>query len=372
MVVRVRPINDEEGNKLRRIVRHHQSAIEVKRAQVILASAQGFTPPKIAVIALMSEDYVRTLIKAFNEHGFKMLQPKWGPGRPSRFTEEQRKALVNLALTPPKDLGLPYAQWSLSRLREEAMSRGVVDSISEEWLRVLLLESEVSHQSLRTWKESHDPEREVKQRYIEKLTRMPHNPPVVLSGDEIGPIQMIPQGGAGWFPRERPGRIPAEYHKEFGTTYYFLMLNVYHQQLSGQLGPSKHAVRWLEFLKEERAKYPAGQLVYIIQDGLGSHWTKEVRWWAGQHNVVLVPSATHASWMNPVETHARDIEELALPGTQFTTAAAVGDALDAAVAYRNNERLRRGKRFRDTVRANRRHQPRVPVWRRTTKVVVTS
>jgi hypothetical protein len=37
MVIRVREINDEEGIKLRRIVRHHHGAIEVKRAQVILA-----------------------------------------------------------------------------------------------------------------------------------------------------------------------------------------------------------------------------------------------------------------------------------------------------------------------------------------------
>jgi transposase len=372
MVVRVREINDDEGNRLRRIVRHHQSAIEVKRAQVILASAQGFTPPKIAVIALMSEDHVRELIRAFNLHGFAMLQPKWGPGRPSRFTDEQRQALVDLALTRPKDLGLPYAQWSLARLREEAMKRGVVGSIGPEWLRVILHESDVSHQSLRTWKESPDPEREKKRRYIEKLTRMPHNPPVVLSADEIGPIQLIPQGGSGWFPEQRPGRIPAEYSKEYGTTYYFLALNVYHQQLSGQVYPTKHAVKWLEFLKEERAKYPTDQVVYIIQDGLSSHWTQEIRWWARLNNVVLVPTATHASWQNPVETHARDLEELALPGTHFTSVPEVGEALDAAVAYRNEERIRRGKRFRDTVRADRRHQANVPVWCRATYPEVTS
>jgi transposase len=277
MVVRVREINDEEGNKLRRIVRHHQSAIEVKRAQVILASAQGFTAPKIAVIALMSEDYVRTLIKEFNLHGFKMLEPKWGPGRPTRFTEEHRKGLVSLALTRPKDLGLPYTQWSLSRLREEAMKRGVVETISEEWLRVILQESEVSHQSLRTWKESPDPEREAKKAYIEKLTRMPHNPPVVLSADEIGPIQLIPQGGSGWFEKERPGRIPAEYHKGLGTTYYFLALNVYHQQLSGSVYRTKHSTNWLEFIREERAKYPTDEPVYLIQDGLSTHWTPAVR-----------------------------------------------------------------------------------------------
>ncbi|MGI0130963.1 MAG: IS630 family transposase, partial [Thermoplasmata archaeon] len=260
----------------------------------------------------------------------------------------------------------PYTQWSLSRLREEAIRRGVVPSISEEWLRVILHESEVSHQNLRTWKASPDPEREVKKRYIEKLTRMPHNPPVVLSGDEIGPIQLIPQGGSGWFPQGRPGRIPAEYHKEFGTTYYFLMLNVYHQQLSGQIAPTKHAVRWLEFLKEERAKYPADQVVYLIQDGLASHWTAEIRWWARLNNVVLVPTATHASWQNPVETHAKDIEELALPGTEFTSVAEVGEAFDQAIEYRNTERKVRGKRFRDTVRKDRRHRARVPVWLRGT------
>ena len=194
------------------------------------------------------------------------------------------------------------------------MKRGVVDSISEEWLRVILLESEVSHQSLRTWKESHDPEREVKKAYIEKLTRMPHNPPVVLSGDEIGPIQLIPQGGSGWFPQGTARTDPAEYHKEFGTTYYFLMLNVYHQQLSGQVVPTKHAVRWLEFLKEERAKYPADQAGVHRPGRAQLALDAEIRWWARLNNVVLVPSATHASWMNPVETHARDLEELALPG----------------------------------------------------------
>ncbi|NNN18067.1 MAG: hypothetical protein HKL79_06890, partial [Thermoplasmata archaeon] len=111
-------------------------------------------------------------------------------------------------------------------------------------------------------------------------------------------------------------------------------------------------------------KYPPDQVVYIVQDGLSSHWTQEIRWWARLNNVVLVPTATHASWQNPVETHARDLEELALPGTHFTSVPEVGDALDAAVAYRNAERVRRGKRFRDTVRENRRHQAKTPIWRR--------
>ena len=60
------------------------------------------------------------MIRTFNEHGMAMLQPKWGPGRPPKFPDEQRKALVDLALRRPRDLGLPNVQWSLSCLRVQA------------------------------------------------------------------------------------------------------------------------------------------------------------------------------------------------------------------------------------------------------------
>jgi hypothetical protein len=98
MVLRVRDLTLEEGEKLRHIVRHGQDAIELKRAQIVLAGAQGNTPPRIEIIALKSEDYIRGVVRAFHEHGIAMLRPKWGPGRPPKFTDDQRKALVAFAL----------------------------------------------------------------------------------------------------------------------------------------------------------------------------------------------------------------------------------------------------------------------------------
>ena len=70
-----------------------------------------------------------------------------------------------------------------------------VESISEEWLRGALYEDEVSHQSIRTWKTSPDPLFEAKKRKLDPLTRKRPDSPVVLSADEIGPIQLIPHGG---------------------------------------------------------------------------------------------------------------------------------------------------------------------------------
>ena len=119
-------------------------------------------------------------------------------------------------------------------------------------------------------------------------------------------------------------------------------------------------------------EYPADEPVYLIQDGLSSHRMEGIRWWARPTDVALVPSATHASWMNPVETHARGMVELALPVTHFPTVAEVGETLFSAVAYQDEERIRRGKRYRDTARKNLRHRARIPVWLRTAKAEVTS
>jgi transposase len=188
MVIAVRPLTNEEGNKLRRIVRHGREPVEVRRAQVILASAQGFTAPSISDIVGMSEDYIREIIHRFNDEGFNMLKPSWKPGGNWKFTTKQKEDLVNLATSRPKDFGLPFTQWSLTRLKNFAIKQGIVDSISNEWLRVILDEAAVSHQSIKTWKESNDPEFEKKKKKIEELTRKKHNPPVVLSVDEIGPI----------------------------------------------------------------------------------------------------------------------------------------------------------------------------------------
>ena len=365
MVVRVREITNEEGNRLRNIVRHGKDRIEMRRAQVVLASAQGFTPPKIGDIVLMSEDYVRSLIKSFNEEGFEMLKPHWKPGGNWKFTDEQKQKLVSLATSQPKNLGLPFQEWSLRSLKREAEKRGIVDSISKEWLRIILDENEISFQSVRTWKESKDPEFEKKKKRIERLTRKKTNPPVVLSLDEMGPFSLIPHGGRGWFKQNDPGRIPANYTKNEGVNYEYVCLNVYHQMLSVKQYAHKGGEPWMEFLKGERSKYPLHQRIYVIQDGLFAHWTHDIKRWARKSRVTLVPTATNASWMNPVECHTGDIQKLALDGTDYKSWAEVGKSFENAVAYRNTERKARGKKFRDTQRSrDRRRKFRRPLWTR--------
>ena len=94
MCLYVRNITVPEGRKLQRMVRGDASRIKMRRAQVVLASDQGTKVPGIARRFYFSEAHVRSIIKSFNEAGFPALEPKYGIGRPKKFTEEQRSIII--------------------------------------------------------------------------------------------------------------------------------------------------------------------------------------------------------------------------------------------------------------------------------------
>src|SRR5277367_5901879 len=115
--MRVREIDDDEGQRLVRIIRRGSgSVVTWRRAQMVLLSAQGMDVPEIKKIAK----------------------------------------------SKPAEHDLPFSTWSLAKLADFLVAEGVVDDISHEGLRMLLREEGVSFQRLKTWKASKDP------RYREK------------------------------------------------------------------------------------------------------------------------------------------------------------------------------------------------------------
>jgi transposase len=158
MCLYVREITDTEGRRLQQIVRRDRDRIKVRRAQVILASAQGAKAPAIARRLYFSPGYVRTLIKAFNADGFASLPAKYGGGRPVEFSDEQRSLIIETALCPPDLLGQPFRRWSLPKLRDYVLQKRLVDRISIETLRQMLRGAKVRLQRTKTWKECNDPD----------------------------------------------------------------------------------------------------------------------------------------------------------------------------------------------------------------------
>jgi transposase len=156
--VHVREIDNDEGNRLLRIVRRSSgSVVTWRRAQMVLLSAQGMDVAAIAKVSFTSPDRVRDVLHNFNADGFDSLRPKYAGGRPPKFDADQREQIKTVALGRPGDYGLPFSTWSLSKLADYLVVRGVVEDISHEGLRLLLREQGVSFPGRQDLEDQHRP-----------------------------------------------------------------------------------------------------------------------------------------------------------------------------------------------------------------------
>jgi transposase len=158
----IRSLKMNEGQRLQRILRTSKKRTVLRRAQVILMSAQHYRVQEIAQATLLHEEYVRELIRRFNREGLALLKEPKRSGRPMRFGEEEKAAMAEFALCPPRAVGQPFSRWSLEKLRAFLIQRRVVASIGLETLRRILEEKNIRLQRTKTWKESKDPKFESK------------------------------------------------------------------------------------------------------------------------------------------------------------------------------------------------------------------
>ena len=100
--VRVRDIDNEEGNRLLRMGRRSSgSVVTWRRAQMVLLSAQGMDVAAIAEVTFTSPDRVRDVLHNFNADGFPVAAARirladWPP----KFDLEQRAEIKKLPIGP--------------------------------------------------------------------------------------------------------------------------------------------------------------------------------------------------------------------------------------------------------------------------------
>jgi transposase len=112
-----------------------------RRVQIVFLSAQHTGVHDISTIVGLHPINVRKWIHRFNRLGLKGLLSRRSPGRPRLFSRGQRQAIVGLATTDPRTLGLDFDSWSLQRLRSQLIERGVMGDVSAETIRQQLLRS---------------------------------------------------------------------------------------------------------------------------------------------------------------------------------------------------------------------------------------
>lgn len=68
----------------------------------------------------------------------KVLSDEQRSGKPPTFTDEQVACIIAMSCQKPDELGLPFSHWTPELLKNEAIKRGIVPSISTSQVRVFL------------------------------------------------------------------------------------------------------------------------------------------------------------------------------------------------------------------------------------------
>jgi len=134
----------------------------------------------------------------------------------------------------------PHVGWGPGNAAQRGLANdkgnGIAGDISISSLQKILKEREPTHRAVNTWKESDDPDFENKR--IDRLTRKKHNPPVLLSFDEAGPLRLKPAGGGHWHVSGHSDRVPAAFGRK-GTWQLRLAFSYCHGKFFGRLRKGK-------------------------------------------------------------------------------------------------------------------------------------
>jgi transposase len=293
----VRSLSHQEAVRLKRMSTRAEHQSTRIRAAILLALNVKTPVPQIARMWLTDESRVRKVIHEFNDEGFDSLRPDYRGGRPRRITPTERTRVVAVAGARPDTQGVPLTRWSLDRLSAHLAGEGLVISAIHLWR--LLAEAGLSFQRTRSWKASPDPDYEARAaRVLELYAAAPFDGPVI-SFDQMGPISLKPIQGAGWAARKRPERLRATYNRKHGIRYIFGALDVHRDRLYARMRPRRAGSDVLGYMRTIRLVYPARQKIYWIQDNLSANWTPDIRAYAANNKIELVPTPTYASYLKP-------------------------------------------------------------------------
>lgn len=291
-------LTPEERGELSKVVRGHRSEQRmVKRAQVVLAAAEGLQNQEIAKQLSLSEKAVSKWRSRFARDGISGLLDRPRPGSPRTYAHEERLAVVRAACRKPP----VESHWSVRDLQRH-LARDFGLAMSHMTVQRILSSLDLKPHQCQSWLESRDPEFEAKQAQIVGLYLNPPTDALVISVDEKTGIQALgrPEPNKPMLPGQ-PEKIDAHYVRH-GTQSLLAALVVHEGKVKGECYERHGSDQFIDFLSTLETDFP-GRELYIILDNLSVHKSKQVKEWhkPREDRIHFVFTPTRASWLNQIE-----------------------------------------------------------------------
>ena len=156
----VRPLTDAERTRLEAGLRS-SDAFVLRRCQILLASARGERPPRIALALGCDDQTVREVIRRFEDAGLEacLTHQSNRPHHPrTKLDADAAEKLWALLHQSPRLFGKPTSVWTLELAAEVSFAEGITAArVSDETIRVALKRLDVSWRRAKRWITSPDP-----------------------------------------------------------------------------------------------------------------------------------------------------------------------------------------------------------------------
>jgi transposase len=311
---------------------------QVVRARIVLLAAEGRANVDIALQVGVCVDVVSKWRKRFCQEGLAGLKDRPRSGRPRRFGAEVVAGIKAMACEPPEARDVPLSRWSSLELAAQAVSEGLVGSISSSTVRRWLAAAAIKPWQYRSWIFPRDPDFAVKAaRVLDLYARRWDGEPLggddyVISADEKSQLQALSRRHRDLaVASDRLRRVEFEY-KRGGTLAYMGAYDVHNARLVGTVADKTGIVPFMELAERVMTLEPyasARRVFWVVDNGSSHKGPKSVeRMSAAWPNAHLVHLPVHASWLNQIEVVFSVIQRKVISPADFADLGALKDRLE--------------------------------------------
>jgi transposase len=339
-------LSDEERLELERRSRCYSLAhSQVVRARIVLLAAAGVANVDIAEELGVHVDVVSRWRKRFCEEGIAGLDDRPRSGRPRVFGPEVVAGVKAIACEAPASRDVPLSRWSSAELAAQAVSEGLVVSLSPSTVRRWLAVDAIKPWQYESWIFPRDPDFATKAaRVLDLYARIWDGRELgpddyVISADEKSQLQALSRchpslvGGPG-----RVTRVEFEYERH-GTLAYFGAYDVHQARLIGTIAPTTGIVPFSGLVAKVMTTepYASARRVFWVVDNGSSHCGQAsvTRMSTAWPTATLVHLPVHASWLNQIEIVFSVIQRKVIRPGDFADLDALAERLVAFEARYN-------------------------------------
>lgn len=201
------------------------------------------------------------------------------PGCPGKFTAEQLTLLLALACEPPEKSGRPITHWTGQELADEAVARGIVESISASQVNRYLREADLQPHKSRYWLNTTEKDPVAFQAQVEMICACYHDAPQLyhyhdthtICVDEMTGIQALERIAP--IKPMKPGRTERrefEYARHGTQTLIGNFHVVTGELIAPTLGPTRTEEDFVAHIERTIDLDPDARYVFVL-DNLNIH-----------------------------------------------------------------------------------------------------